>query len=165
MNVTMNLLWAIVGFAGGYGCAELSRKVEEMDSATTRGRRRKWHPKKNDVIGILVIVVAIVSSALYVQQSRELAAITKCQSRFNEQFNNALDVRSVASGQQNQTAIAHLESEKNLLVTLLGVAGPEQRRTALEDFIVRIDARIAALRQLEDARAQYPLPDLEACDP
>lgn len=130
---------------------------------TTGHRHPRWRPTSEQTIGVLVILVAIISAGLYVQQSRQLGATITCQTQLNEQFRNALQARSEAAGQQNQTTLAHLEAEKTYLVTLILTPDFVGRREATDDFLRRLDERITAVRAVEQARVSNPLPELESC--
>lgn len=137
---------------------------------TTTHHRRGWRPTSEQLISTLVVLVAVISTGLYVQQSqklsqqsRQLAYTIACQTQLNEQFRDALQARSDAAGQQNQTTITHLEAEKAFLVTLGQTPDQPGRRQATEDFLRVLDERISAVRAVERARVNNPLPELESC--
>ncbi|MGH3993501.1 MAG: hypothetical protein ACRDSN_13695 [Pseudonocardiaceae bacterium] len=150
-------LWSVGGLLVGYGMGRVVRDVEQVHAAVTtedppsrhpvRGPRRR--PRGQTMIGVLVLVVAVGSTIGYARATADLAAVTECQTRVNEQFRAALTARSDAAG-------AELAAKLPMLQTMADTGDLAASRAAIRAYLVSVI-------DLEAARTRSPLPPPASC--
>lgn len=135
---------------------KLALTVKQLTSRATRSER-----------AIVIVVVSLVLDVLLTVglgvTGYKVATIGDCQARQNEAFREALQARSVASGQQNAALEQQLRNQKTLFVALQTATTPAQRESAGEAYLRSLYDQVAAIAAFDRARIANPLPSQANC--
>lgn len=131
-----NLSWSLGGFAVGWLVGRIGRGVAEVQAVGGRGLPR-WADVLRTLAGLVILVLVVVTTVHTVRT-------TDCQARLNAEFRAALADRSAA-------AQAESDAQRDLLTT-----APDEGREAVARYL-------AALDELDKARAAHPLPSESGC--
>lgn len=130
--------WSLGGFGVGLGLGWVARGVADNREAWVgRHMRRNWHEWVRTVAGVVILVLAVATTAY-------TARVTSCQARLNAEFRAELAARSDA-------ARAESEAQRELLT-----APPGSGRAAIEKYLKALD-------ELDQARERHALPTETTC--
>lgn len=161
--IAESAVWAVTGFAAGFILGRVARDAYRASSradppvetgapvSTHASGKRRWRPTTQWVLGIIVILLAIVTVVQGIVESAATRHVVDCQQEYSNAFADALDARTVSSGQA-QDAL-------DTLVTTVGHAlsePPTAQRAA--DVQKAITAYLASRAALKTEQQQHPYP-------
>lgn len=168
LYVAQSAAWAAGGFLGGFLAGRTVRDVhrlaqaaETRDTVETQAPARRWRPRGEWVLGLIVLLLAIATVVQGIVQSAATRHVVQCQQDYSNAFADALDART-ASSQQAQDALDQLISTF-AGTTQGGPPSPGQRerfQQAINDYV----AKRAVVKQQQAAHPFPPAPR-DLCPP
>lgn len=165
--ITESASWAVVGFVGGYilGRVALTAPTGAMMTSDppdatgpAHARRHRWRPTGQQLLGIVVFILALVTVAQGLIQTTVTRRIVECQQQYANQFADALDARTAAS---NNT--------QNALDTLVSTVGhvldepPSAQASAELSHAVTAYLNTRATLKREQQEHPYPPAPRDLC--
>ncbi|MFE2751554.1 hypothetical protein ACFXGA_06075 [Actinosynnema sp. NPDC059335] len=146
------LLHSVVWLAGGFvlgvlytrSSQDVHRIANAVEGAVQTVPRRRWRPSYQVVLGVVVLVLTMYTTVTTWR-------LSECQLAYANRFADALDARTVATGEAQQ-ALDELMATVGQLMT--GGASPQAResfRAALHEYLTKRDS---AKRK----QAEHPFP-------
>lgn len=176
--VLNSLLWSIAGGAAGFKVGRMQRDLTElkrrahMDEPVERPNGSRWalhKPNVQQIIGIAVVIMAVLSVGTVVAYSQRLNNISECLAVYISAYNDALRARDDVAQASRQGAKDFASADKELWLGFLknapaaGQPATSEQRAAsiavLNQFLTKTDGYITSLDRVSQARAAFPLPD------
>lgn len=174
-----SVLWSAVGGIGGYYFGRMRRDVSELrkrvamdqsdaPGAVAQGQRTHHRPTMQQILGVVVVVLALISIATVRYQNAQLAHAQQCYVQFVHDTAGALQARDADSQRAREANIGYLTAMSSLVQGFLTSANPnsaptaEQRQEAvasLATFFKANQSYSAALQALNRSAQTYPIPD------
>lgn len=176
--VLSSMVWSLVGIViGDYlGRTRMRRKVVMTDSEGpgTPAKRRGLHfhrPNLQQLIGVAVVVLALISVILVTYQRTELRSATSCYAQFATNYSDALRARDADAQRAREDLIEYTLASAALWQGFLASAPPpgqqptaEQRAASLKvlDRYFASNANyVASLRAVQEAAKRHPIPAVQ----
>lgn len=154
--ILSNLVFSIGGFIFGFVMGRIGQRVEEVSEAivdeekTSTIDARKSRFSWRQVIGVVLLLLALGSTIASALVTGEQRRIISCQAEFNKAYRLALAERTQAANEERK-------STRALWGALLDPgATTETRREAATRYY-------EALAQGDQTRAEHPLPASDSC--
>lgn len=161
--ILSNLVFSIGGFILGFSVARIGQRVdhieqrvEEVSEVIVDGEKSPVSPPRKSrlgwtqILGIVVLVLAVVSTITSAMATIDQRRIASCQAEFNKAYRLAIAERADASSE-----------ERKATRTMWGVllnpnSTSDDRRAAATKYYETLD-------QGDQARAKNPLPESDSC--
>lgn len=153
--------WSVAGFTIGFiSCWLWVRSVvaaAQMELRARKGDGSRMSATKTvagrTVIGVLILTLLILSSVRYYQRQ-------DCQTRYNEAVAVALSETSAARGKETIAETNKAEAQAAWLRSLIVLNGqdPAKGLEITNSYLRALDEHVQALKALERARADHPMP-------
>jgi nitrate/nitrite-specific signal transduction histidine kinase len=166
-----SLWWSAVGFAAGFGTAQLSGGV------AVAGRIKGIRPNWRQVLGTVIVLMSLISMltvARYAQglrdQTQRLDAVIACEGHYFTAYTDALKARDESAQQARDTSKEQALATKNLWLEFLKNAPDraadrptEAQRNAslaaLNRWMTSVDGFVVSIDKSSQAKLTYPIPD------
>jgi hypothetical protein len=186
--VLNSLIWSFVGGLIGYQYCKMKLDVTRLKRHThledggeesavpTVEPQRLWfalhRPTAQNVIGLVVILMAVISIVSVVLYIRQVNAVSKCLTDYQAAYNNVLRDRDQVSAQSRDSLRGFIIASDGLWKGLVLNAPPpgqesstaqkEAQRAAslavLNTYFTGSTKAVAALDAVDQARQKFPLP-------
>jgi hypothetical protein len=190
--VINSLLWSFVGAVIGYKYCKMQLDVNEMkrrlhmasDSPSNGApvvpveaeppvpEESQWalhKPNMQQLIGIIVVVMAIVSVSVAVGYSRQLNSVSTCLNGYVNAYNSVLKDRDTFANQSRTSLRDYIVASDDLWAGFLknapapGETATSAQRDAsiavLSQYFAKSKIVISALDATSAARLRFPIPD------
>lgn len=178
-----SLAWSLIGFVLGrltVNVEQIRRSMSTNDEELSAEQlppspRRRRLPVVHklgaqQIVGMVVVIVALLSILLVAWQNVRLNQSISCQSRFNQVYEDALRASDEVAELALQDAKGLAISNKELWLGLLRNASSDpatpptaaQRAASiatLNNFLVDVDAYVVSLEKVIQARVTFVVPD------
>lgn len=187
--VLNSLLWSIAGAVIGYRYGKMQMDVNEMkrrlqmsessntpvdppplDAPTKELRWGLHRPNVQQVVGVVVIVMSLVSVSVIFGYAHRLNSVSTCLSNYVSAYNEALKSRDEIANKSRTSLSGFIQSDVDLWLGILknvpaqaGQQATEAQRAAslvvLNNFLAKSRDSIASLDEVGKARHDFPIPD------
>lgn len=157
VSISANVICSVGGFIAGYAVCRIGQRVDEiwtrgqtMNDAPKQSASHRFHISRWQVVGVVVIILALASTITTAMTSIDQRRIAECQAGFNKAYRLAIIERTEAAAHERAAM-------RTMLGTLLDVqATAETRRKAVTTYY-------EALQQADQTRDANPLPATDSC--
>lgn len=152
--VLHSLAWSLAGFVIGWAAGSLGRDVHQTREAIvpSHARNRTARVHMGNIIGVVVVALALITLITGVHNTRGLQQATECQARFNDIYRAALIERSEST--------AHVRRAQTDMANALSAPGAELNSPPVREVLRRY---LNAIRDDENSRTANPIPDNTTC--
>jgi hypothetical protein len=155
LDAAQAVLWAAVGFAGGYYVCRANLLVSD----TADGKEAQMAQWRVNPGGALLVVWALVVSGGLTWAAIDRQHVTECQARFNAAVVAAQVTRSRIADEDRALSVAHAKTTVTLVRTVSTARTPQETRAALRAYIAANDDLDRRAADLAERRRRNPLPD------
>lgn len=191
--VLNSLMWSAVGGVVGYKYCKMQMDIDDlkrqkhMDEVPTfingeeqpppvRSSRFGLHlPSVQQVIGAVVVVLAVITVGISVNSSQKLNAVSNCLASYIDEYNKVLKDRDEVGNQSRDALRDFIIADDALWSGFLENASkpgqsqtPAQREAAiatLTRFFGQSKTVVAALDASSQAKQRFPIPDNNCPEP
>lgn len=185
--VLNSLIWSVVGAVIGYRYGKMQMDVNEMkrrlhmsespntpvDPTPAVAKELRWglhRPSVQQVVGVVVIVMSLVSVSVIFGYTHRLNSVSTCLSNYVSAYNEALKSRDAIASKSRTSLSGFIQSDVDLWLGILknvpsqaGQQATEAQRAAslvvLNNFLAKSRDSIASLDEVGKARQDFPIPD------
>ena len=161
------------------GDTESTSVAASLDNPIQPRRKGFGHLSTMQIVGAVVVLMAIVSTSMSAYQSTRLNKISGCLADYAADHAAALRARDEVSARSRQDARAYNLASDNLWLGLVRTAGPagkemtkaeqvlqrEASLRVLDDYLQSSKTYRGALDAVDKARADFPIPVNRCADP
>jgi hypothetical protein len=163
-EVANSVAWFTAGLVIGFLVGRLRREIHEIREVVVDGEpptrvrhRSKWLGER--ALGVIVLLLAVATVVQGVVFERQQARVVACQTRFVEDFTEALRVRDRIANEARENARQDRDSISKWLQDVTA-ADPADRRRITEAYLAGRTQLAEERRVLDQQRTGTPLPTL-----
>jgi hypothetical protein len=164
-EVANSIAWFTAGLVIGFLVGRLRREIREIREVVvdgeppTRVRHHRSGRLGERALGVIVLLLAVATVVQGIVFERQQARVTACQTRFVDDFTDALRVRDRIADEGRENAREDRDSISKWLQDLLA-ADPADRQRITEEYLAGRTQLAKERRVLDQKRTGTPLPML-----